>query len=93
MKAQFGKRRPWLRGVAISLRRGARLRPTLDVRTDEWWAGMAFLWPFSPLLFFYLRMIMFVTSLSGWGEEGEGSCGPHTSWTADLLTCCWWLWW
>lgn len=47
---------------------------------------MVFWWPSSPLLFFYLRMINFVTSLSGWGEEGEGCCGPHKSWIADLLT-------
>lgn len=68
MKAQFGRRRPRRPGVAISLRRG----PTLAVRTDGWagaWDGISLV-RLCPLCCAFLRVIMFVTSLSGWGEEG-----------------------
>lgn len=94
MKAQFGRRRPRHPDVAISLRRG----PTLAVRTDGWagaWDGiLASLVRLCPLCCAFLRVIMFVTSLSGWGEEGwqggGGGGGPHLSCVTDLLLLRWW---
>lgn len=73
MKALFGRRRPRRPGVAIS---EARAPATAHAGRAHGWTnrrldGILAAAPLPPLLFLFLRMIMFATSLSAWGEEGS----------------------